>query len=270
MKVHFLGTAAAEGWPGIFCRCEFCNEARKLQGKNIRTRSSVIIDDIIKIDFPPDTYHHVLRDNIDLAAIEHLFITHTHWDHFLPTDIQKRTPVTAHGVDKTLNIYGNDMVMKGCKDVIDYKHDLYKLHHILPFRSVKVDDDTVVTPLLAEHDPHETCLLYFIEKGGKSILYGHDTGWFPKETWDWLEGKSFDLAILDCTGGPLPGRKNHMGNEALIEMKEIFKKKSMLRKSGKIVATHFSHNGGMLHHELENFFSNHNIIVAYDGMVYHI
>jgi phosphoribosyl 1,2-cyclic phosphodiesterase len=30
MKLNFLGTAAAEGFPAIFCNCEYCKEARKL------------------------------------------------------------------------------------------------------------------------------------------------------------------------------------------------------------------------------------------------
>ena len=34
MRLFFLGTAAAEGFPGIFCKCERCREARKLGGRN--------------------------------------------------------------------------------------------------------------------------------------------------------------------------------------------------------------------------------------------
>ncbi|HEX28759.1 TPA: hypothetical protein ENG04_01615 [Candidatus Poribacteria bacterium] len=56
MKVKFLGTAAAEGWPGVFCECENCRRAREAGGKNIRTRSSLLLNDIYKVDLPPDTY----------------------------------------------------------------------------------------------------------------------------------------------------------------------------------------------------------------------
>ncbi|MFC5653270.1 hypothetical protein ACFPYJ_29980 [Paenibacillus solisilvae] len=77
MKIHFLGTAAAEGFPNAFCRCDACREAWKRGGKNIRTRSSVIIDDRIKVDYSPDSYMQALRDRIDLGAIEHL-IVHTY------------------------------------------------------------------------------------------------------------------------------------------------------------------------------------------------
>ncbi len=33
MKLKYLGTAAAEGIPALFCRCEMCAYARKAGGK---------------------------------------------------------------------------------------------------------------------------------------------------------------------------------------------------------------------------------------------
>lgn len=38
MKITYYGTAAGEAWPGVFCRCELCEKARALGGRNIRTR----------------------------------------------------------------------------------------------------------------------------------------------------------------------------------------------------------------------------------------
>ena len=45
MQFQYLGTAAAEGWPAVFCRCKYCLEAQRLGGKNIRTRSQAIVND---------------------------------------------------------------------------------------------------------------------------------------------------------------------------------------------------------------------------------
>ncbi len=45
MKIKYLGTAAAEGIPAIFCECKICKKARELGGKNIRTRSQALIND---------------------------------------------------------------------------------------------------------------------------------------------------------------------------------------------------------------------------------
>ena len=68
MKVQLLGTSAAEGWPGLFCNCRACEEARRLGGKNIRSRSSALIDGVLKIDLPPDTLYHVFRHGLDLRT----------------------------------------------------------------------------------------------------------------------------------------------------------------------------------------------------------
>lgn len=42
MKITYYGTAAGEAWPGVFCRCELCEKARALGGRNIRTRSRAV------------------------------------------------------------------------------------------------------------------------------------------------------------------------------------------------------------------------------------
>ena len=60
MKIRYLGTAAAEGWPALFCTCKACKLAREKGGRNIRTRSQSIIDDRLLIEFSADTYWHVI------------------------------------------------------------------------------------------------------------------------------------------------------------------------------------------------------------------
>ena len=56
MEFRFLGTAAAEGWPAMFCECEACREAERRGGRNIRRRSGAMLGDEILIDCPPDLY----------------------------------------------------------------------------------------------------------------------------------------------------------------------------------------------------------------------
>ena len=50
MKLTYLGTAAAEGWPAVFCNCENCKEAARLGGRNIRTRSQALVNDDLLLD----------------------------------------------------------------------------------------------------------------------------------------------------------------------------------------------------------------------------
>lgn len=87
MKFRYLGTAAAEGWPAVFCNCDHCHRAKKAGGRNIRTRSQALINDDLLIDFPSDSYHHALHCGLDFSACRYLLVTHSHTDHFSPTDL---------------------------------------------------------------------------------------------------------------------------------------------------------------------------------------
>ncbi|MCQ6559004.1 MBL fold metallo-hydrolase [Paenibacillus mendelii] len=266
MKLHFLGTAAAEGFPAMFCRCEHCARARQAGGRNIRTRSSVIIDDILKVDFPPDTLHHVLRDGIDLGLVEDLFITHTHLDHLRAEDLAMRLPVYAHGLEHPLRIYGHDAVVRKCREAVGRPDaSRLQLSRIVPFQTI--DTGTAkVTALPANHDPDETCLLFLIEKDGQRLFYGHDTGLLPDETWAWLERTSLDAAILDCTNGHLPFTGGHLNIEAVLEIRNRLRNNGTLAKDGRVIVTHFSHNIGLLYDDLKGIFDPEQIVVAYDGM----
>lgn len=87
MEIQYLGTAAAEGLPALFCGCEICNQARKAGGKEVRTRTQSLIDNKILIDFPPDTYTHAISYGLELGQIGHLLVTHSHMDHFFPVEL---------------------------------------------------------------------------------------------------------------------------------------------------------------------------------------
>ena len=53
MKIKYYGTGDGYGIPEPFCSCRLCAYAREHGGKDIRTRSQAVIDDIM-IDFSKD------------------------------------------------------------------------------------------------------------------------------------------------------------------------------------------------------------------------
>jgi phosphoribosyl 1,2-cyclic phosphate phosphodiesterase len=61
-----------------------------------------------------------------------------------------------------------------------------------------------------------------------------------------------------------------MGIPAIISAKERLEKFGSIDSNSISIATHFSHNGGLLHEELEDELSRYGFIVAYDGMVLNI
>lgn len=270
MHIRLLGTAAAEGWPALFCRCEHCLRARAAGGRNLRSRSAANVDGVFQFDFGPDSYHHVLAGN-DLSAAEHLIMTHSHSDHLLVADLAMRRPPFAHGVPGPLRIYGNEKVLSrigaGFADPATAGLDLQRLE---PFQATAVGDATLV-PLLADHDPGEQCLIYLFGRSGKWLLYGHDTGYFPDATWAAIErwardGNRIDAALLDCTGGSQTYRRGHMGLPACTDVRDRLVQIGAGGDRTRFVVTHFSHNGAWIHDEMVQHAEPLGFEVAYDGM----
>ncbi|MBQ1264363.1 MAG: hypothetical protein IIY04_02985, partial [Oscillospiraceae bacterium] len=106
MKLTYFGTSAAEGFPALFCNCEYCQNARRLGGKNIRTRSQSLINEDLLIDLPADTYAHFLANDVQGHKIKYLLVTHSHPDHLYPMNLDLRQGAFAHEMDvPTLQIY---------------------------------------------------------------------------------------------------------------------------------------------------------------------
>jgi len=268
MEIHFLGTAASEGIPNVFCSCEICEQARSAPGKHRRTRSSALIDGRIQIDIAPDFTCQLLRDGADARKITHLLFTHTHPDHFNIGDLYSRMVGFGHGINQTLNLCGNDIAISECARLLSgYSQERFKLNLAVPFVTIERGGYRI-TPLLANHAVWEFCYVWFIEKDGKSLFYGHDSGWFPELTWQWLAGKHIDLTVLECTlgfnGETQPN--NHMSIEAILAAQEKLKDLGCHNKNSQLVLSHISHNVKMNHQQLEEFMLSHGILVAWDGL----
>lgn len=274
MKLRYLGTAAAEGWPAMFCDCLSCQRARELGGKNLRTRAQAVIDERLLIDFGPDTYLHVVKDGLRLHEIRHCIITHSHSDHFYATDlIMKARPYASSGRKMPLIVYGSKRIeelyirMREVDDDCENLDECVIIQEINAFRPIKILDYTV-TPLLATHNPSETCFIFMIEdKNGNTLLYGNDTAWFPEETWNYLRGKKLDIVSLDCTRGILEDCATHLSYEGDVRTKERLEMIGCIHEKTVCILTHFSHNCGygLTHGEMEEMAKDDNFLVAYDG-----
>ena len=265
-----MGTSAAEGWPAVFCQCESCGRARGTGGPNIRTRSSVLINLDLKVDLPPDTYQHVLKYALDLAVVEHIAVTHSHQDHFYADELNMRgEPFAYLHEGKSVKVYGNKEVCFKVRQVNQLNRGrlegVVETQLVEPFKTYRAGR-YLVTPLLADHAETEQCLVYLISDGTKTILHGHDSGWFPDATWAFMENHELDMAVLDCTNGPLPGTRYHMGVEGVLKVKDEMVRRGIASSETAFVATHFSHNGGLLHEQLVSRLEPAGVTVAYDGL----
>ena len=200
-------------------------------------------------------------------------MTHSHMDHWFPTDLIHRQEHFGHGATGTLEVYGNQAV----KDAFDAHIliDRFKIHPIegvVNFHVTHGGDRIQVngwdiTAVPADHDKREECLVYICKKEGKTVFYGHDTGvGLSDEAWALITAERYDLISLDATMGKktIPGY--HMG---LPDDEAVFQKLTRLgcADSHTIqVINHFSHNGEMPHDQLEAWGRERGILAAYDGM----
>lgn len=273
MKIKYLGTAAAEGWPGLFCTCDSCRRARLLKGKNLRSRSQALINDNLLFDFGPDTYHHALVQNLNLSKVETVLLTHSHMDHFYPTDLILRGVPYAYGREQNkMTLYGNEACEQKYTDMLKKEDDTANLPQCIEFKPIQALSPFLasgyqILPLKASHDPRENCLLFRLtDENNKSLFYGNDTGYMAEETWEQMRGLHFDLVSLDCTMGGTPGCASHMGMEENAKVRERMLNLGCADESTLFVMTHFSHNGGLMHEELVSRGKELGFLIAYDGI----
>ncbi|MBQ2614067.1 MAG: PhnP protein [Clostridia bacterium] len=275
MKIQILGTAAAEGVPGIFCDCKTCQFAREHKGREIRTRSQALIDGKLLIDFPPDTYMHCLTNDINLSKIQHCLVTHNHQDHLYMEDIRMKMPgfglqgypITFYGLEGTMRAINSYLHAQ----MID-PSEVAKVQPLALYEPTKIAGYKV-TALKAWHDEKATPCIYAIEDSeGKAILYGNDTNYFYEEVFDYLEKNPirFDLVLLDCTFGLLPEMTwiGHMNLNDNIKVAERLKKLGCADEKTLFCSHHFSHNAvGVTYAEFSKAAEEKGFLTSYDGMV---
>lgn len=269
MKLTYLGTAAAEGFPALFCRCEYCMEARKLGGKNIRTRSQSLVNDDLLIDLPADTYHHFLVNNIEADKIKYLLITHAHSDHIYPLELENHHGAYAHNMrEETLKVYCS----KEVSDIIGTPFPNIEITVLSPYETVDIGGYKI-TPLPARHKSVKEPFIYIIE-GDKTLLYAHDTGYFLDEVLDYLENEKpvFDMVSFDCTNVDIKASDegSHMGFSNIERLSAKLKNIGVITENTKLFVNHFSHNGNPLHEHLVSRANEYGMEVSYDGCVVEI
>lgn len=270
MGLQYLGTSAAEGWPALFCNCKACEQARKRGGKNIRTRSQAIVDNTILLDLPGDTLSHANRFGIDLGRVNHLLVTHAHLDHFSTFDLHLRIAPYQQGA-APMDVYCNETVfqifLRSLEPyLMDYKKYI-RFHILQAFDEFNINAYHIEA-LRADHTPTEECLFYRITRAGCSILYAHDTGFFPPDTWEWLAGKRNDIVSLDCTYCLQHSESRHMGLAACARVRQRMMDRDMADEDTVFVVNHFTHNCAEHngHEEISDAAQKLGFLTAYDGM----
>lgn len=275
MQIKYLGTAAWEGIPALFCDCEACKRSRELGGRNIRTRSQAIIDDTILIDFPPDTYMHFILHNVPMEKIKTCLITHSHEDHLYAADIGTRKKGFSQlSTSFPMRFYAD----KSGYDMINATREKLKMSEAetkhITHGDVFEAEGYTVTALRAAHDPASCPLVFIIEKDGKSIFYSNDTSEYPPESWEILKKRKNPISLisLDCTS--VCSNATYIGHLTLsrcIALRSELIACGAADEKTVFVLNHFSHNGeSCVYDDFVKIAEKEGFLVSYDGMTLEI
>lgn len=274
MKIRYLGTAAAEGVPAVFCKCPVCEGVRRAGISEFRTRSQVLIDGVLSIDFPPDAYAHSLRFAVNLADIKYVLATHSHMDHFYAHDFILRGYRYGRGFTGSLGIYGNaevGAVFSECtaREMKAMVADGIDFTELMPYNRYMIGGYTVLT-LPANHTLTEQALLFYIEREGAGYLHLYDTSLPEEGIYPFLKqnGARAKVVSLDCTYGGRTGvaRHRHMNAQDGMAVREKLLSAGVCDEDTKFVFTHFSHNCNPLKKDMDELAHSLNALAAYDGM----
>lgn len=275
MKLQYLGTAAAEAIPAVFCVCRTCRDAREKGGRNIRTRSQAIVNDSLLIDYPCDAYIHSIQNGIDYSGIHHCLITHIHADHLYSSDFEYlrsgfcKLPEDYEG----FHLYGSVDVEAKVAKIAERTNGKLVFHCIKPFEPFFIGE-MKVTALRATHGTPNP-YIYLIEENGTALLYAHDTDIFPEETWDYLRkcGVTLRAASLDCTGGVHEDLEytGHMCVGRNQKCRQQMLESGIADQNTTFILNHFSHNGlSVGYDEFCSLVKPLGFEISYDGMTVNI
>jgi len=280
MNVHFIGTSAAPSMPLPFCTCESCRIARTKGGKNLRRRSSLLIDRKILVDLGPDVGAGAMEQGIALDDVSLCLQTHPHEDHIDPEFIISRHPEWGTVCGEELRLGASRRTLEQidllCSRRCSYGtlfsfevQDLLRLRleELTAYRSF-VYQEYRITPYPANHAPGYDALLYSIQEGEHALFYGTDTSTISASVWDHMveSGIRYDLIILDHTYGIGFETSDHLCAAEVEEYATFLRDRRILKSTGTIYATHLSHEGIREHDELDNYAEARGYRIAYDGL----
>ena len=165
-----------------------------------------------------------------------------------------------------LDVYGGKSAVERLSDVAT---DRINLHLVEKYTAFETNGYSII-PIPAQHSLSTSPFNYIISSDGKTMLYGHDTGIYTQEIYDFIrESKiKFDLLSLDCTYG-VKQKSNcdhHMNLDAVKQIVRELSEIGAVKKNAVVVANHFTHFCENTYDELCEITKGRDVTVSFDGM----
>lgn len=269
MKITFLGSAAAEGIPLPYCRCQTCEHAREHGGKNIRKRCSYLINDDMLVDMGPDLFISCALHNVNLLNTKYMLVTHSHLDHLNVQNLKLRAENFRPNKDlPEVTLVGGPTTMAALNQsgASDKRMALRRVP-INPYDHVTLPDYEVQSVKATHFPTVGDAMNYVIADGQTKVLIASDTGIYEDKAFQQLKNAQLDVLIIEATKGDQPSNKIHLNIEDVQSMIAKMKEMGTVTNETEIYATHFAHQNCPPHEELSQMFEKIGIHCVYDGLV---
>ena len=254
MKLEFLGTGAAD------FRLE-----RDEHTEGFRRYSSALLDSRILFDPGPHIFHY--RDTMEkphlFDELDFILITHSHRDHLTMDTVRE-----LYRLRPNCQFFGSEAV-----------GSLFAQAGI-PFTTMSLGQevavgDYLVTPLRGNHVgdvPGEVPYVYsLVDKTGKKMFYGTDTGLLPEHTWIHVQNGEYDLFVLELTIGDYPDAPHLFSHMTLhtfrLMINTMRSRYRPVKEGGLFVTTHMARRWHEPQDRLAEQLAPMGVIPSYDGMI---
>jgi len=235
------------------------------------------------LDFGAEVFQQARKFHVPILDIQYLFITHSHADHFYPTNLLWRwmtpgqklppEPKDTFGPrfsDLTmLHVYGSADVYNVLKPHIgENGEERYRM--ILHQVECGVEGqagDIHYLPLEANHRDHECqAVNYILQRNGRTILYALDTGWFYDHTYELIRKFRYDLVVIEGTFGYGMDMPGHFNLDKLERAISLFRDDDLLNDSALFCASHICPHFSPVYDEYAPILEEKGITLSFDGM----
>ena len=271
MKVRFLGTGAASGWPNPYCSCTSCSDERT--AGRARSSTSVLIDDRILLDCGPAALDGARALHQSLADVEHVVITHGHPDHLAPAFLLFRHWAHARSGDTMppLHVWAPPLALASCEPWIapDDLGNRVHLHPLQPGHEYSLVAGNAVfslrtLPATHEVAPHvenradnedrdrgesgdalasEAVLLDLQDAHGVRLLYATDTGPLSPAALAMTQDRAYHLACIEETFGTFTEHQTgHLDLGTFPTAVEELRRTGAITDHTDVVAVHLGHH----------------------------
>ena len=268
--------------PSPFCVCEACAGARRARGKNLRRRSSIIVNDDLLVDVGPDVVSASFDHDVCLTGIDVCLMTHAHEDHYDPEFLMSRHENYGTVVAKDMVLAGSIDTLRSIDEDLSRRCRYGSIFDRQAGQALKIDtvilepyrkqtlEKYSITGYPANHGTVKGALLYAIEQGPHALFYGTDTSILSEHVWEHLisAGTRFDLLVVDHTYGVGidASPPDHLASVDVIKHVDRFRRSGLLKDGAQAYATHISHEGYLEHDVLDRYAAANGYRIAFDGL----